>query len=111
MTGWPSACRRQGSAPFSEDHAADSPGASPSRPPDVAQQNPPPQTAGAPPPETVAAAGTACPAMSLPEAIAMAFRLQPRLRVYLEGVEQAAANRSRLRRSCPLRPRHIMWAA
>ena len=69
--------------------AADSPGASPSRPPDAAQQNPPPQTAGAPPPETVAADGTACPAMSLPEAIAMAFRLQPRLRVYLEGVEQA----------------------
>jgi outer membrane protein TolC len=27
--------------------------------------------------------------MSLPEAIATAFRLQPRLRVYLEGVEQA----------------------
>ncbi len=30
-----------------------------------------------------------CKAMSLPDAIAMAFRLQPRLRVYLEGVEQA----------------------
>ena len=39
--------------------------------------------------ETVAADGAACQPMSLQEAIATSFRLQPRLRVYLEGVEQA----------------------
>ena len=33
--------------------------------------------------------GAACKPMSLSDAIALAFRLQPRLRVYLEGVEQA----------------------
>ena len=39
--------------------------------------------------QPVAADGTACKPMSLSDAIALAFRLQPRLRVYLEGVEQA----------------------
>jgi outer membrane protein len=69
--------------------AADAPGASPTRPSDVAQQNQPPPAADPSPQEMVAADGAACPAMSLPEAIATAFRLQPRLRVYMEAVEQA----------------------
>jgi outer membrane protein TolC len=40
-------------------------------------------------PETVAVDGAACKPLSLPEATSLAFQLQPRLRVYLEGVEQA----------------------
>ena len=39
--------------------------------------------------QSVAGDAAACKPMSLPDAIALAFRLQPRLRVYLEGVEQA----------------------
>ena len=39
--------------------------------------------------EAVAANDAACKPMSLSDAIALAFRLQPRLRVFLEGVEQA----------------------
>ena len=70
-------------------HAAGPLGASPSNLPDDTHQNPPSQIADARPPKAVAADGAACPAMTLPEAIATAFRLQPRLRVYLEGVEQA----------------------
>ncbi len=61
--------------------APGSPGAPPTRVPDAVD---------VPPPQTVAADGAACPTMSLSEAIATAFRLQPRLRVYLEGVEQGA---------------------
>ena len=39
--------------------------------------------------QSVSWVAAACKPMSLPDAIALAFRLQPRLRVYLEGVEQA----------------------
>src|SRR5437016_3663576 len=39
--------------------------------------------------EPVADGNTNCTPMALPEAIATAFRLQPRLRVFLETVEQA----------------------
>jgi outer membrane protein TolC len=65
------------------------PEAPPSPRPDAADKNPPPETNGAARKETVAAEGAACQAMSLADAIATAFRLQPRLRVYLEGIEQA----------------------
>jgi outer membrane protein TolC len=41
------------------------------------------------PAEVVTDLSTACPPLPLPDAIATAFRLQPRLRVFLETVEQA----------------------
>ena len=66
-----------------------SPEAPPSPRPDVADKKPPTQTDDAARQETVAVASADCKAMSLTDAIATAFRLQPRLRVYLEGVEQA----------------------
>ncbi|HVS37294.1 MAG TPA: TolC family protein [Gemmataceae bacterium] len=69
--------------------AAGPPEMTPSRLPEAAKANPPAPTGDAAPPATLTADGAACQAMSLSEAIATAFRLQPRLRVYLEGVEQA----------------------
>ena len=69
--------------------AAGPPEMTPSRLPEAAKANPPAPTGDATPPATLTADGAACQPMSLSEAIATAFRLQPRLRVYLEGVEQA----------------------
>ena len=66
------------------------PGTPPAPRPDAADKNPPAQAGDAKGrEETVAVDGAACKPMSLSDAIALAFRLQPRLRVYLEGVEQA----------------------
>jgi outer membrane protein TolC len=49
------------------------------------------QAPAAGPPVTQAAEGAHGPSLTLPEALALAFRLQPRLREYLETVQQARA--------------------
>ena len=48
--------------------------------------------------------------LTLPEAIDLAFRSQPRLRAQLENIAQARGrNRSRSRRSCRLSPAVMTW--
>jgi outer membrane protein len=69
--------------------APSSPEAPPSLRLDAGEKNPPAKTDEAAHQEAIAADGAVFKAMSLTDAIATAFRLQPRLRVYLEGVEQA----------------------
>src|SRR5262249_57136040 len=45
---------------------------------------------GGPATETVVQDGVPCRPLALPEAVALAFQLQPRLRTALESIEQAA---------------------
>jgi outer membrane protein TolC len=66
-----------------------SPGAPPSHLPDAGDKKAPAKTDDAAPQETIAVDGAACKPMSLQEAIALAFRLQPQLRVFLESIQQA----------------------
>src|SRR5258707_892235 len=71
--------------------ASPAPGAvtPPSPQPDAADKNPPSHGADGKGSEAVAVDGASSRPLSLSDAIETAFRLQPRLRVYLEGVEQA----------------------